>query len=994
VLILNCIFCFFRRRKGFYTSIPFYYTNLQKRGTQKNMAIRKHNILVLLTIAIFTMSIASIAFAGPGPAKLPGAIFTTTPDGGVVNENVHYNAKIEVYLDGGPSQNAPSTAAGLPAGIYVYQVTDPSGHVLLSEDPSKCRLVEVNELGVIARQVPPSELGYGDDYFPKSPKKPVSCHIADAPTPPYDTNVLTGVAGPSAQHDTNMDVDHGNDAGAIVVQLMPFLDTPNPGGVYKAWMQPIEHYLTSEGDLEILPKKRGSVKRKGQFQGYKPDSAFGPSRHEIKTDNFKVVDLDDPEPPGPSAMLHVLKFHDLNANGVHDSGEPSIGVDQCVNNLGELTDCTTGGGWPVSITDPLLITNDYFTPVWIIAEPTGIYTVTEGTLPLWHQSALYVDGIAQTLGATATVDVLPEQEHEVLYGNYLLASLSGTKYIDTNGNGVQDDGEGCPAAPDVNNPGCEGIMVTLTGTDGTGSAVSLSTTTDANGDYSFTGLVPGQYSVSVVEPNGFACSAPSPCQYDLALTSGQASTGNDFGDYGFAELHGIKWDDLNANGQHDLGEPGLAGVTITLTGLNGKGQIVSLSTTSDANGEFWFTELAPGTYHVTETLPAGLEASTPLTSGPHVLASSQVLQLGYVFGNYKPAEVHGTKFIDLNGNGVQDFGEGCPAAPDANNPGCEGITVTLTGTDGKGQAVSLTTTTDANGDYSFTGITPGQYTIALFEPTGFVCSSPSPCEYQLDLQSGDVSYGNDFGDIKPVDIHAHKWFDFDGDGVQDAAEEDLAGIKFCLTQDGAPVTQDAYGNALASCQISNDAGLVWWMSLEPGTYTVTEDLAGSPLQGVFPTTATSATFTLVSGQAAVTAEFGNDGACNGLTPGYWKNWRNHYTYEQMEQLIQGTFVSSVEELDEVFDQWSAADPQDYTILKAMLLANQLNLELTQTDLPNPSDGSLFGACLLTGSEELGSLGDAVATALDMLANPGTYTDVEILAIKDILDAFANQFTGQ
>ena len=47
--------------------------------------------------------------------KAPGAIFTTTPDGGIVNENVHYTAKKEVYLDGGPPPHAPAGAAGRAA---------------------------------------------------------------------------------------------------------------------------------------------------------------------------------------------------------------------------------------------------------------------------------------------------------------------------------------------------------------------------------------------------------------------------------------------------------------------------------------------------------------------------------------------------------------------------------------------------------------------------------------------------------------------------------------------------------------------------------------------------------------------------------------------------------------------------------------------------------------------------------------------------------------
>jgi len=55
-------------------------------------------------------------------------------------------------------------------------------------------------------------------------------------------------AGVSETHDTNTDSDPGTGAD-IVVQLMPFADTPNPGGVYKAWVIPLGRYLDNGGDL-------------------------------------------------------------------------------------------------------------------------------------------------------------------------------------------------------------------------------------------------------------------------------------------------------------------------------------------------------------------------------------------------------------------------------------------------------------------------------------------------------------------------------------------------------------------------------------------------------------------------------------------------------------------------------------------------------------------------------------------------------------------------
>ena len=77
--------------------------------------------------------------ATPAGASAPtGAIFTTLVNGTRVNVN-QYAAKPDVYLDGGPGPGAPATAAGLDDGTYVFQVTDPSGKTLLSQDAAQCR---------------------------------------------------------------------------------------------------------------------------------------------------------------------------------------------------------------------------------------------------------------------------------------------------------------------------------------------------------------------------------------------------------------------------------------------------------------------------------------------------------------------------------------------------------------------------------------------------------------------------------------------------------------------------------------------------------------------------------------------------------------------------------------------------------------------------------------------------------------------------------------
>jgi hypothetical protein len=203
----------------------------------------------LLCSAAAAVLVSSLRLLASAPN---GAIFTTLPDGSRVNYNI-YASKPDVYLDGGPGDQAPITAAGLPDGRYVFQVTDPPGKVLLSVDPAKCREFDVAG-GVIVNAVP---------------------------------------AG-GCEHATGIDLDHGLD-GAKTIQLCGggkddplnptacFLDTPNPGGEYKVWVTMEEDFLNA---CTLLGKTNGldlvdcGFKARSNAHGFLP-------RH-TKTDNFKV----------------------------------------------------------------------------------------------------------------------------------------------------------------------------------------------------------------------------------------------------------------------------------------------------------------------------------------------------------------------------------------------------------------------------------------------------------------------------------------------------------------------------------------------------------------------------------------------------------------------------------------------------------------------------------------------------------------------------------
>jgi uncharacterized repeat protein (TIGR01451 family) len=72
-----------------------------------------------------------------------------------------------------------------------------------------------------------------------------------------------------------------------------------------------------------------------------------------------------------------------------------------------------------------------------------------------------------------------------------------------------------------------------------------------------------------------------------------------------SQVSGTVFQDNNNDGIQDAGEAGIAGVTVTLTGTDVYGNVVSLTTVTDANGSYLFDGLVAGTYSIVQTQPEG-----------------------------------------------------------------------------------------------------------------------------------------------------------------------------------------------------------------------------------------------------------------------------------------------------------------------------------------------------------------------------------------------------
>jgi uncharacterized repeat protein (TIGR01451 family) len=579
-------------------------------------------------------------------------------------------------------------------------------------------------------------------------------------------------------------------------------------------------------------------------------------------------------------------------NGIRDAGEAGIaGVTVTLTG----TDAAGGAVSRTATTDA----NGNYAFEDLLA---GTYTVTEGAIP--PAAGSFNDGktTAGAAGGTATaVGTLPSaisaitlgagvQTIGYIFGELPRAGISGTVYIDRNRNDTID--------PTPTDGRVAGVTVTLReGTSCSTGTVLGTTTTAADGTYTFAGIAGGgTYTICETQPTGYASGATNPGTNGtsggtnaITITNlpSTGSAGNNFGER-VGSLAGSVYMDTNNDGQKQAGEPGLAGVVVTLTGTDATGAVLNRTATTDANGDYRFDDLlaaGAGGYTVTEqatqptfegkatingrttagstggtatavaTLPSAISA-IPLAAGADSTA--------HLFGELLSVGLSGTVFADLANDGVQQL----PA-----DLGLAGVTLDLTGTDDLGAAVSATTTTAADGTYSFTGLRPGTYIVTEpTQPAGTVngittagstggtatpvATLPSVISAIPLVTSGAFSTGNNFAEIpNNSGIGGRVWLDLDNDGVIDAGESGIAGVSVTLTG------TDTIGRPVERTLTTDAQGGYLFENLAPGSYTVTEPtqpagtLNGRTIVGNGGGTATAVT-TLPSAISGITLGIG------------------------------------------------------------------------------------------------------------------------------------------
>ncbi|MCH8539638.1 MAG: carboxypeptidase regulatory-like domain-containing protein, partial [Opitutales bacterium] len=542
------------------------------------------------------------------------------------------------------------------------------------------------------------------------------------------------------------------------------------------------------------------------------------------------------DPASLDTLISGQIWNDLNQNGAPapDQGEPGLeGVTVRLfdSSDNEVAVTTTAADGTYSFVEDF--SGDFEVRVDTSSGPLGI-----GWIETYDS-----DGLVTSHLVAGTVSAGGAATADFSYAQGGARRIAGVLFHDWDGDGTQDPNEeGVPDVTvrlyaDVDNDGVFDPLV-----DGLVKTV----TTDLQGNYEFANLPSGSYFVIVdaADPNlpdpYIFTADPDPTLdgFNRVVLGSVSALDRDFGiqTQGDALIDGVVWRDRNADGvQSGPQETGISGITVWLqVDINGDGTYQTVETAvTDANGLYEFSGLPDGSYRVVvddqdDDLPedafgnswyATTDTSVSLSvSGGTASASPS-------FGFAGLAAVGNTIFFDANQNGTQD----------TNEEGIEGVTVLLY----QDNVLVAAEVTDVNGNYFFTGLLPGTYTVVVDENSsaldgafltadpdadGVPCSDPlaTDCdgETTINLAPSQIFSGADFGYFLPGGvISGVLWIDFNDDGVVDEEEIRIPFVEVNL--------YDSSDDLVASVE-TDENGFYNFAGLDDGTYRVVVDPAEIP----------------------------------------------------------------------------------------------------------------------------------------------------------------------
>ena len=451
-----------------------------------------------------------------------------------------------------------------------------------------------------------------------------------------------------------------------------------------------------------------------------------------------------------------MKYNDLDGNGAND-GEPGM------------------EGWKITLSGTTQ-SNEAVQKELTTAKDgsyrfeslmPGTYTITETEQSGWVRTAPSEGSYSITL---SDADITGKD-----FGNHGSWAISGSVFLDSNGNGARDADE----------TGQAGWNIQLSQD---GKAINA-TTSGQDGSYAFKNLAPGKYTVSEVATEGWTVSLPADGTYIVDLLNADV-TGKDFGNKGGFTISGVKFYDANENGVQDSDEPSIPGQPVTLV-QNG---IEIANVTSGEDGSYTFSNLAPGNYEVDDPIFVSITVKSLVVAPIPISGTSSI---------------SGVKWNDLNGNSVKDAGE----------PGIANWQMALTFVGPVGGPVHdiilAKTKTDATGAYTFKKLFPGIYKVSEFSQLGWTPTTATELTVTLPGSKTNQNFGNRLvSQPGKASVWGVKYNDLNGNGANNG-EPGLSGWTIKLMNLSTSVELTTTTNVNGGYSFTN---------LDPGSYQLSEVL--------------------------------------------------------------------------------------------------------------------------------------------------------------------------
>ncbi len=408
---------------------------------------------------------------------------------------------------------------------------------------------------------------------------------------------------------------------------------------------------------------------------------------------------------GSCITIKVYKFEDKNGNGVKDVNENYL------------------SGWQFTLTKPNNTTemkstgSQGYATFTISSCAYGTYTLTETLQNGWYNTT---GSLSQQKEISAN-----DKNWTAHFGNAKDSTIKVRKFEDKNGNGNKDSGEGWLNGWSFTLYNSNGDSIGSGSTSGSGSSA---------GTLTFGNLTSGTYTVTETLQMGYL----STTGLSQSIALGYDKTEEiKFGNAKLAEICVYKFEDLDGDGVKDDGEVFLPGWTFDL--YDSQDNLLGSGITN-ANGKVSFWVFVP--YDQTKTFKAvEIPQDSHYATTPTEQTTTPVGYGGWAelfFGNAPYGEILVSKFEDLDGDGMRDWGE--PPIPDW-------------GFDLSQSESIIGSSTNLDGELIFGELTSGTYTVTEQMSEDYYPTTPNPQStsvapgQQAELTFGNRRYEMDYGDL-------------------------------------------------------------------------------------------------------------------------------------------------------------------------------------------------------------------------------------------------------